>query len=310
MLKFIFQRIVYGVFTVFIAAGITFFLMHIIPGNPIETIAEQLPESRRVELYRQYGYDKPLAVQYAVFWKNVFTKGDLGPSLYYRGRSVTDVIKTHAPVSARLGLQAVFFGVTAGLVLGITAAVNRGKKADYSVIFIAVIGISVPSFVMGQLLQYFFGIRYNLLPITGWGGFRYTVLPSLALAAAPIARYSRYMRSNYLDIINRDYIITARAKGASQYRIIKNHILRNASLPIITMLGPQIAFTFTGAFIIENIFSVPGLGSYFVRSVSERDYTMVMGQTVFISFLYAVSLIIVDLAYCFADPRIRQAKRD
>ncbi len=310
MLQFIFQRILFGVFTVFIIASITFFLMHIIPGNPIETIAEQLPEARRTELYEQYGYNKPLLSQYFIFWKNVFTKGNLGTSLYYRGRPVTAVIKTHAPVSARLGLQAIFFGVTAGLILGIIAAANRGKRLDYSVIFIAVMGISVPSFVMGQLLQYFFGIKYNIFPVTGWGSFKYTVLPSLALAAAPLARYSRYMRSNYLDIINQDYIITARAKGASKYRIIKNHVLRNASLPFITMLCPQAAFTFTGTFIIENIFSVPGLGSYFVRSVAERDYTMVMGQTIFIAFLYVVSLIIVDIAYCLADPRIKQGKKD
>jgi len=164
---------------------------------------------------------------------------------------------------------------------------------------------------MGQMLQYFFGIKHNLLPITGWGSFKYTILPSLALAIGPIAKYSRYMRSNYLDIINQDYILTARAKGASKVRIIKSHILRNAFLPIITMLGPQIAFTFTGTFIIENIFSVPGLGSYFVRSISERDYTMVMGQTIFISFLYVASLIIVDIAYNLLDPRIKvQAKNE
>ena len=293
----------------FVIASITFFLIHTIPGNPIETIAEQLPEERRLELYEQYGYNKPLFIQYLIFWKNLFIRKDLGTSLYYRGRLVTDVIKTHAPISARLGLQALLFGVTTGLIFGIIAAANRGRKFDYSVILIAVIGISIPSFVMGQLIQYYLGIKYNIFPITGWGSFKFTVLPSLALAVGPIAKYSRYMRSGYLDIINQDYILTARAKGASKGRIIKNHILRNASLPIITMLGPQIAFTFTGTFVIENIFSVPGLGSYFVRSVSERDYTMIMGQTIFISFLYIVSLIIVDVAYCFADPRIKHGNK-
>lgn len=306
MLRFIIQRILYGIFTMFVIASITFFLVHIIPGSPIETIAENLPETRREELYSEYGYNKPLYIQYFLFWKNIFTRGDLGTSLYYRGRSVTDVIKMHAPVSARLGLQALLTGTVTGLVFGIFAAANRGKKFDYAVILIAVVGISIPSFVLAQLLQYFFGIKNNLLPITGWGDFKYTILPSIALAAGPIAKYSRYMRSNYLDIINQDYILTARAKGASKSRIIRKHVLRNVSLPIITILGPQIAFAFTGTFIVENIFSVPGLGSYFVRSISERDYTMVMGQTIFISFLYIVSLIAVDIAYALIDPRIKE----
>ncbi|QOW60802.1 ABC transporter permease [Treponema pedis] len=311
MLKFIIKRILYGILTMFITASITFFLVRIIPGNPIETIAENLPETRRAELYSEYGFDKPLTAQYFIFWKNLFTRGDLGTSLYYRGRKVTDVIKTHAPVSALLGLQALLLGVTIGLSFGISAAANRGKKFDYAVILIAVAGISIPSFVVAQLLQYYFGIKYTLLPITGWGSFKYTVLPSIALTVGPIAKYSRYMRSNYLDIINKEYILTARAKGASKNKIIRSHILRNASLPVITMLGPQIAFTFTGTFIVENIFSVPGLGSYFVHSISERDYTMVMGQTVFISFLYIISLIIVDIAYALIDPRIKaQLKKE
>ncbi len=305
MLRFIIKRILYGIITMFIIASITFFLVHIIPGNPIETIAENLPEARREVLYSQYGYDKPLLTQYFIFWKKIFTEGDLGTSLYYRGRTVKDVIKTHAPISARLALQALFIGTVIGLIIGIFAAANKGKNPDYIVIFIAVIAISIPSFVRAQGLQYYFGIKWNILPITGWGSFRYTILPSIALAIGPIAKYSRYMRANYLDIINQDYILTARAKGASKERMIKHHILRNASLPIITMLGPQIAFSFTGAFIVENIFSVPGLGSYFVSSVAERDYTMVMGQTIFISFLYIVSLIFVDIAYALVDPRIK-----
>ncbi len=305
MLRFIIKRILYGFVTMFLIASITFFLVHTIPGNPIETIAENLPDSRREILYEEYGYNKPLFQRYLIFCKNIITKGDLGTSLYYRGRTVSDVIKTHAPVSAKLSLQALFIGTLIGLTIGIFAAANRGKRFDYIVILIAVIAISVPSFVRGQALQYYFGIKWNILPITGWGGFKYTILPSVALAVGSIAKYSRYMRANYLDIINQDYILTARAKGASKQRLIKHHILRNASLPIITMLGPQIAFAFTGAFIIENIFSVPGLGSYFVSSVAERDYTMVMGQTIFIAFLYIVSLIVVDISYALIDPRIK-----
>lgn len=305
MLKFIVKRILYGVFTMFIVASITFFLVHIIPGNPIETIAENLPESRREELYREYGYNAPLYTQYFLFLKKLITEGDLGESLYYRGRRVVDVIKTHAPISARLGLQSLFFGTLTGMLLGIVSAANRGKRFDYLIIIIAVAGVSVPSFVIAQLLQYFFGIQNHFFPITGWGSFKHTVLPSIALAVAPIARYSRYMRANYLDTIKQDFILTARAKGASKIRIIRKHILRNVSLPIITLLAPQIAFSFTGTFVVENIFSVPGLGTYFVRSISERDYTMVMGQVIFISFLYVISLIIVDILYAVVDPRIK-----
>lgn len=305
MLKFILKRIGYALLALFIVTTITFVLIRIIPGNPIERMAEELPENRRQEIYAQHGFDKPIGVQYKEFWKKLVFEKDLGESLSYRGRKVTDTIKKYAPVSGRLGIQALAIGVSIGIVLGIIAALNRGKWPDYLVMFIAILGISIPNFVVASLLQYSFAIKRGLLPITGWEGFKYTILPSLALSFGPIAKYARYMRANCLDVVNQDYILTAKAKGVSRFRLVRKHVLRNAILPIITLLGPQVAMIFGGSFVIEKIFSIPGLGSYFVSSVSDRDYTMIMGQTIFISFLYITSLVVVDILYGLVDPRIR-----
>lgn len=305
MVKFLIKRIWYAVITLFIVTTITFFLVRIIPGNPIERMTEELPENIRAEIYSQYGFNQPIHIQYKIFWEKLIFEKDLGESLTYRGRKVTDTIGKFAPLSARLGIQAIIIGVTTGIILGIVAALKREKWPDYLVMFIAILGISVPNFVVASLLQYYFAIKWNLLPVTGWEGFRYTILPSLALALNSVAKYARYMRANCLDVISQDYILTAKAKGVSRYRLVRKHILRNAILPIITLLGPQIAMIFGGAFVIERIFSIPGLGSYFVSSVADRDYTMIMGQTVFIAFLYIVSLLAVDIVYGLVDPRIR-----
>ena len=196
-----------------------------------------------------------------------------------------------------------------GIILGIVAALNRGKWLDYLVMFIAVVGIAVPNFVLASCFQYFLTIRFHLFPTTGWEGFSYTVLPALALSFNSTAKYARYMRANCLDVLNQDYIITAKAKGMSRFRLIRKHVLKNSILPIITLLGPQIALMFGGAFVIERIFAIPGLGSYFVSSVTDRDYTMVMGQTIFIAALYILSVLIVDILYGFIDPRIRVSQR-
>ncbi|SHH77087.1 ABC transporter permease [Sporanaerobacter acetigenes] len=310
MLKFIMKRLVYAIITLFIISTITFILIRAIPGKPMETMLERLPEQIRQNYYAKYGLDKPIIVQYKQFWRNLLVEGDLGESLAYRGRKVNDIIKTFAPVSGRLGIQAIVIGISIGLILGIVAALNRNKWPDYVVMFIAILGVSIPSFVVASLLQYSFTIKRQILPTTGWEGFKYTILPSIALSFASIAKYARYMRANCLDVINQDYILTAKAKGASKSRLIKKHILRNAMLPIITLLAPQIATVFEGSFVIEKIFAIPGLGSYFVSSVSDRDCTMVLGQTIFIAFLYIVSLVVVDILYGLIDPRIRLSHKE
>ena len=305
MLKFIAKRIGYMFLTLFIVTTITFMLIRAIPGDPLASMARKLPEQTKINYYAKYGLDKPVIVQYGVFLKNMVLHGDLGESLTYPGRQVTDTIKKYAPVSGRLGIQAITMGFTIGILMGILAAFNRNKWPDYLVMFVAILGVSVPSFVIASLLQYFFSVKWQILPTIGWGAFKYTILPSIALSFGSIAKYARYMRANCLDIIGQDYILTAKAKGVSKISLVVKHVIRNAILPAITLLGPQIAMIFVGSFVIESIFSIPGLGSYFVSSISNRDYTMIMGQTVFISFLFVSSLVVVDILYGVIDPRIR-----
>ena len=307
--KYILKRILYAVIALFVVSTIAFFAVRMIPGNPIEAMTEKLPDEIRQQVFEQYGFDKPILEQYKLFFKELFTEGDLGESLKYRGRKVTDTIASYAPVSGLLGAEAIAIGVISGIILGIVAALNRGKWLDYLVMFIAVVGIAVPNFVLASCFQYFLTIRFHLFPTTGWEGFSYTVLPALALSFNSTAKYARYMRANCLDVLNQDYIITAKSKGMSKFRLIRKHVLKNSILPIITLLGPQIALMFGGAFVIERIFAIPGLGSYFVSSVTDRDYTMVMGQTIFIAALYILSVLIVDMLYGFIDPRIRISQR-
>lgn len=307
--KYILKRILYAVIALFVVSTIAFFAVRMIPGNPIEAMTEKLPDEIRQQVFEQYGFDKPIMEQYKLFFKELFTEGDLGESLKYRGRKVTDTIASYAPVSGLLGAEAIAIGVISGVILGIVAALNRGKWLDYLVMFIAVVGIAVPNFVLASCFQYFLTIRFHLFPTTGWEGFSYTVLPALALSFNSTAKYARYMRANCLDVLNQDYIITAKSKGMSKFRLIRKHVLKNSILPIITLLGPQIALMFGGAFVIERIFAIPGLGSYFVSSVTDRDYTMVMGQTIFIAALYILSVLIVDILYGFIDPRIRVSQR-
>lgn len=307
--KYILKRILYAVIALFVVSTIAFFAVRMIPGNPIEAMTEKLPDEIRQQVFEQYGFDKLILEQYKLFFKELFTEGDLGESLKYRGRKVTDTIASYAPVSGLLGAEAIAIGVISGIILGIVAALNRGKWLDYLVMFIAVVGIAVPNFVLASCFQYFLTIRFHLFPTTGWEGFSYTVLPALALSFNSTAKYARYMRANCLDVLNQDYIITAKSKGMSKFRLIRKHVLKNSILPIITLLGPQIALMFGGAFVIERIFAIPGLGSYFVSSVTDRDYTMVMGQTIFIAALYILSVLIVDILYGFIDPRIRISQR-
>ena len=306
--RYIFKRIGYMLITLWIIVTITFFLMHSIPGDPLSHMAKQLPEQTRINYYAKYGLDQPTYVQYGKFMKNLITKGDLGESLRYPGRSVTETIAKNAKVSGKLGFQALAIGVTIGIILGIIAALNRAKWPDFVVMFIAILGVTVPVFIIGALLQYVFSVKFELLPTTGWGEAKHTILPTIAMCLGPIATYARYMRSNILEIIGQDYILTAQAKGVSRFNVIRKHILRNAILPAITILGPQIAGIFTGSFVIEKIFGIPGLGFYYISSINDRDYTMIIGTTVFYAALFVISQLVVDLLYGAVDPRIRVSK--
>lgn len=306
--KYVLKRVGYMLLTLWMITTITFFLMHSIPGDPLAHMAKNLPEQIKANYYKKYGLDEPVIVQYSKFMKNLITEGDLGESLRYPGRSVTKTIIDNSKVSGRLGVQAISIGITIGICLGIVAALNRNKWPDYVVMFIAILGVTVPGFIIAALLQYTFSVKFQWLPTTGWGGLKYTILPTVALCLSSIATYARYMRSNILEVLGQDYILTAEAKGVKPFHVVTKHVLRNAILPAITIIGPQIAGIFTGSFIIERIFGIPGLGSYFVTSINDRDYTMIIGTTVFYAALFVIAQLAVDLLYGVADPRIRVSK--
>jgi len=313
MVQYILKRILYMVMTLWVIITITFFLMNTLPGDPINAGAKQLPKQVQINLRAKWLLDKPIQYRYFAYLKNLL-KGNLGESIKTPGLTANEIIGTNFPASARLGIQAVILGLVLGLILGIIAALKRGTVVDFIVMFVAIVGISIPSFVIALLIQkYFSG---GALPVLGWpskhmwtSGFKYTILPTIALGVGGLATYSRYMRASVLDIVNQDYILTARSKGLSEPTILRKHILRNALLPIVTLLGPAIAGVITGTFVIERIFVIPGLGSYYVDSIGNRDYTMIMATTVFFAFFYIFSLLVVDILYVFIDPRIKIAQK-
>lgn len=305
MAKYILKRISYMILTLFIITTATFFLMHSIPGDPLAYMAKNLPEQTRENYYAKYGLDKPKTEQYGIFLKNLLTKGELGESLRYPGRSVTDTIITNSKVSAVPGGLALLIGLVIGVLLGIIAALNRNKWPDYLVMFVAIIGITVLVFVLAAVLQYVFTVKFQVLPTTGWGKPENIILPVAVMCLGTIATYARYVKSNMLDVLGQDYILTAEAKGVDRFHVIKDHVLRNAFLPCLTILGGQISGIFTGAFVVEKIFGIPGLGFYYISSINDRDYTMIIGTTIFAAGLFVIAQLIIDIAYSILDPRIR-----
>ena len=305
MAKFIVKRIGYMLVTLFIVVTATFFLMHSIPGDPLAHMARNLPEQTRENYYEKYGLDKSTSEQYLIFMKNLVTKGDLGESLRYPGREVTDTLLTNASVSAQPGGLALLAGIAIGILLGIVAALNKNRWPDYIVMFIAILGITVPVFVLASVLQYFLSVKLMVLPTTGWGSWQNVVLPVIVLSFGTIATYARYVKSNMLDVMGQDYILTAEAKGVSELNVVKKHVLKNAFLPCMTLLVGQVSGIFTGSFVVEKIFGIPGLGFYYINSINDRDYTMIIGTTVFAAALFVFVQLVVDIAYSIMDPRIR-----
>lgn len=305
LLKYIVKRLAYMVVTLLVVITVTFAMIHSIPGDPLAHMARNLPEQTKANYYAKYGLDKPKIVQYGLFMKNLLTKGDLGESLRYPGRSVSETVATNSKVSGVVGGIALVVGIIIGVSLGIIAAINRNSWPDYLVMFIAILGVTIPVFVLSALMQYFFTVQFTWLPTTGWGKLEHLVLPVIALSLGTIATYARYMKSNMLEVMNQDYILTAQAKGVSAFNVIRKHVMRNAMLPCITILGGQIAGIFTGSFVVEKIFGIPGLGFYYVTSINDRDYTMILGTTIFFAALFIVAQLIIDLLYSVVDPRIR-----
>ncbi|NNU84704.1 ABC transporter permease [Geobacillus sp. BMUD] len=305
MARYTIQRLVYMVITLWIIATMTFFLMKLLPGSPLQNQEKLTPEQKALIL-KEYGLDKPVPVQYVQYLGNLL-QGDLGVSFQYDNRPVTELIGDRIGPSAQLGFQAIVFGTLVGLVLGIFAAIRHNSWGDYTATVIAVIGISVPSFVLAGFLQYFVGVKLQWLPVAFWEGFEYTIMPTLALSAGVIANIARFMRTEMLEVLSSDYILTARAKGISNAGVIVKHAIRNSLIPVITILGPMAVNLMTGTLVIEKIFAVPGLGEQFVRSIELNDYPVIMGTTLFYSALLIFVIFLVDVLYGIVDPRIRLA---
>ncbi len=306
MKKYLFKRLIMSVITLWAIITITFFLMHTIPGNPFRKEGK-MPAVVYENLQKKYGLDKPLSEQYIIYLKNLL-KGDFGDSMKSRVETVNDMIRRGFPVSAYLGLEALLIAIVFGPALGALAALYQNKIPDYISMVIAIIGISVPSFIMGTVLIQFVAKNVSWLPIGGWGEFKHTLLPALALSLMPLAYMARLMRSSMLEVLGQDYIKTAKSKGISKAAVILKHAVRNAILPIISVLGTLISNLLVGSFVVEKIFGIPGLGKFFVQSINNRDYTLIMGTTIFYAIILIVLLLFVDIAYMFIDPRIKLTK--
>lgn len=304
--SYIVKRVLVSIATLLVLVTVVFVLVRLMPGDPFSS--EKMTPQIRENLSHYYGFDKPILEQYFIYIGRLL-RGDLGYSMKYVNITVNEIIAKAFPYSADLGLRALALSVSIGLVLGILSALHRNKPIDMICVIVAIIGTSIPDFIMGYLLQYLFGIKWGLLPIAQYKGFAYTILPSIGLGFYTLALVSRIMRSSLLEVIQQDYIKTARAKGISEFRIIRKHEIRNAILPIVTILGPIVASVLTGTFVIESIFAIPGMGKFYVSSVQSLDYTLVLGMTVFFGAFLVAANFVVDLLYGIIDPRIRIAKR-
>ena len=305
MVRYILNRVLVAILTMFILATATFFLLRLVPGDPFAgpKVVPEVKERLRIH----YGLDKPLAEQYLIYMGNIL-RGDFGYSLAKRGHRVNKVIKDAFPASLDLGIRAMIIAIIFGIFFGIIAALNRGKPLDYLTVILVLIGISVPSFVVAALLQYFFGVYLKILPVARYESFWHTLMPAFALSLGTMAVLARYMRASMLEVMTADYIKTAKAKGLRNTQIVIRHQIRNALFPILTILGPAIAMVLTGSFIIESIFAIPGLGRHYVLAMQNLDYTLVMGLTLFFGFFLIVMNLLVDFTYGIIDPRVRYTR--
>ncbi|MCC3355616.1 ABC transporter permease [Bacillus sp. REN16] len=303
MAKYIIKRLIYMIVSLILIVTATFFLMQAAPGGPF-TKEKEVPPEIEAALNAHYGLDQPLYKQYFNYLYDV-ARWDFGPSFKYKAMTVNEIINNGFPISFFLGIESILIAIAIGVVLGVIAALYHNKWQDYSAMIVAVFGISVPSFILATVLQYIFAIKLDLFPVARWESFMHTILPAVALAASPMAFIARLTRSSMLEVLSNDYIKTARAKGLAQGTITIKHTIRNAMLPVVSYMGPLTAGILTGSFVIEKIFGIPGLGDEFVTSITNRDYTVIMGVTVFYSILLLISVLLVDILYGFIDPRIK-----
>lgn len=303
MVRYFAKRLGMMLVALFMIVLLTFIIMHSVPGGPF-TSDRKVSEEVEAALNEKYHLDRPLTEQFADYVGGV-VRGDLGPSYKFPGKDVNDFISNGFPVSAKLGLITLVFVLLAALPMGILAAVKNGKWQDMAVMAAATVGVTIPSFVIATVLIYLFSFKLNILPTFGVDTWKGYVLPVIALGGYSISYLARLTRSSLLEVMGQDYIRTARAKGLPEWKVIVKHAIRNALIPIITVLGPTVANLLTGSFVIEKIFAIPGLGGYFVNSVTQRDYTTIMGVTIFYASFLMAMIFIVDIFYCLIDPRIK-----
>ncbi len=311
MLAYISRRLLSGAITIWFIATATFAGMHMVPGDPLLNDKAVTPEIR-ANLEKAYGLDKPVYRQYLIYLGNM-ARGDFGISFTQPNRSVNDIIAEHFPVSAILGVLALLFAALGGIAWGAITALYRDKMPDHAIMFLVIVCVSVPSFVfaaLGQLaiLRLNDWLGFSLLPVAGWGTLAHMLGPALVLGLSTMAYLTWLMRSSMLEVADADYIRTAKAKGLTPRRIFFRHQLRNAILPVVTVLGPSIASITTGGFVVELVFAIPGLGRYFIQAVQQLDYTVIMGTTVFYGAFLVLMVIAVDIVYGFIDPRIQVTK--
>ena len=294
--------------TLWIIVTLTFVLMVSIPGSPFNS-EQSSNETVQANLEKHYNLDQPYHIQYLLYIKSIVTL-DFGPSISQPNQTVNDLLGRGFPISFELGIVTIFVAVISGIILGILAALRHNGIIDYLAMGIAVLGISIPNFILATLLIQKLAVERELLPVATWAGPEYMVLPVIALATGPMAIIARLTRSTMLDVLTQDYIKMARAKGLSPWKIIFKHALRNALMPVVTIMGTLLAGILTGTFVIEKIFAIPGMGKYFVESINHRDYPVIMGTTVFYSAFLIVMLFLVDIVYGLLDPRIKVHQKD
>jgi len=308
LVAFVIRRLFWTIPVILLVIFLTFVLMRQIEGNPFRTSERAVPESIQRNLERKFGLDKPWYVQFAVYTKGVFTF-DLGPSLVLRQRTVNEIVREHFPVSLELGGLAFLFAVVFGVPLGMLAALRPNSLLDYGAMFFSNVGFAVPSFLIATLAIYFFALEWDLgFPTSGWTTWESKVLPSIALGLGPMAYFARLVRGTMLETFQQDYIRTAKAKGLRRRRVVGLHVLRNSLIPVVTAAGPLLGFLITGSFVIELIFAIPGIGTYYVTAVQARDYSVVMGLTVLLSIIVILANLVVDILYGILDPRTREAR--
>ena len=306
MVKYILKRTAWAFLTLLAVVTVTFFLMRSIPGDPLAGLARALPEETKAAFMAKYGLDKPLFDQYLIYMKGLLTEFDLGESLRYAGRPVLRTITETSPVSGSYGIPALILGTLTGVILGIVAALKKNKWPDYVVMFIAILGTTLPVFVLISISQWVFGVKLNgFLPTSGWGTPKHMIMPIAISAFGSVATYARYVKASMLDTLDQDYVLTAKAKGLSQFQIITRHVLRNSLMPAVTIFAGSVVGVFTGAFVTERMFAIPGIGFYYISSINNYDYTMILGTTVFYAVLFVAMQLVLDIVYTLIDPRIR-----